>query len=131
MYGLETIAKLNAERADDAKAGTEQRSRSRWLEEALTRDWARVGTKERGRTETCGICGCRSNLWVTVGDVMVGIKTVLACPGRARFPELHEKISARQDVLYDDVLPASVQEEIVLELLELRARIAVAGSDVI
>jgi hypothetical protein len=126
MHGLDTKAKLNAERGDGAKAVTEQSSFSRRFEDTLGSDLARIGTKKRGRMDTCGICGCRSNLWVTVG-----IKTILACPGQARFPELHKKISEKQDILYDDILPVSVQEEIVLELLELRARIAVAGSDVV
>lgn len=120
MYGLDTIAKLNGvdPETDDPVV-------------LMRRAWAKVGKSERGKTSTCGICGCKSNLWETVGNTMIGIKTVLVCPGRKRYPDLHERISNKQDLLYDDGLPASVQEEIVLELLELRARIAVVGSDVV
>ena len=116
MYGLETLKKLNQDSVDPAVN--------------LRRDWARVGTVERGRTSSCGICGCRSNRWVTVGSTMIGIKTILACPGNKRFQDLHQKISDKQKILHDDVLPASVQEEVVLELLRLRAVIARAGPDV-
>ena len=120
MHGLETIARLNGEDKYTIDPVV-----------LLRRAWAKVGKSERGSTGTCGICGCQSNLRRTVGNTMIGIKTVLVCPGRERFPELHEKIGKKQELLYDDALPSRVQEEIVLELLELRARIAVAGSDIV
>lgn len=67
---------------------------------------------------------------MTVGNTMIGIKTILACPGNKRYPELHQKISKKQDLLWDDILPASVQEEIVPELIHLRAMISRAGPDI-
>ena len=66
---------------------------------------------------------------MTVGST-IGIKTILVCPGKNKYPELHEKIDKKQALLHDDALPASVQEEIVLELKGLRAVIQTVGRDI-
>lgn len=92
--------------------------------------WAKVGkTERRNYVSACGICGCKSNLWVTVGSTQMGIKTVLACPGRKRLPDLHDKIMWKQNLLWEDKLPVSVQEELVLEILGLRAKFATVEPD--
>jgi hypothetical protein len=98
--------------------------------EALREAWKKVGTRRRGHTSTCGVCGCRSNLWVMAGNTMIGIKEFLVCPGQQAFPELHEKIDRLQGVLWEDRLPDSTQEEVVLEITRLRARFAAIGPDI-
>jgi hypothetical protein len=133
MHGLETIRKLNKKPAADRAetVSTNHSSPSEHWEDALRRDWARVGTEERGRTASCGVCGCRSNLWETVGNTMIGIKTILVCPAKSREPQLHERIAGKQGLLYDDNLPASAQKELVLELKALRAEIQRVGNDIL
>lgn len=98
--------------------------------EAFREHWKKVGTRRRGPTGTCGVCGCKSNLWVTVGSVMLGIKEVLACPGKRLYPDLHEKISDKQDLLWEDKLPESVKQEISAEVQALLGKFASVEPDI-
>ncbi|MGI0012658.1 MAG: hypothetical protein ACREBU_04330 [Nitrososphaera sp.] len=89
--------------------------------EQLKEAWKKVGRQERRKeVSECGVCGCKSNLWVTVGSTMIGIRTILDCPGHNANPELHEKIMRKREILYSE-MPDPVKEEIILEILKLRA----------
>ena len=99
--------------------------------EALREALNKVGTKRRRDTSTCGVCGCKSNLWIMAGNTMIGIRDFLVCPGKQACPELHEKISRKQDLLWEDSLPETTQEEITLEINRLLARFAVIKSDIV
>lgn len=98
--------------------------------DALREAWKKVGTTRRGDTSTCGVCGCKSNLWVTAGNAMIGIKQFLVCPGKQLHPDLHEKISRKQDLLWENKLPDSTQEEIVIEIARLLTRFASIEPDI-
>ena len=98
--------------------------------EALREAWKKVGTSRRAHTSNCGICGCRSNLWRTYGSVMMGIREFLVCPGEAAYPEIHDKIELLKDALWEDKLPDSIQEEIVIEIQRLLAKFASVKSDI-
>jgi hypothetical protein len=98
--------------------------------EALREAWKKVGTKRRGDTSTCGVCGCKSNLWVTAGNTMIGIREFLVCPGKQAYPELYEKISRKQDLLWEDRLPDSTQEEIIIEIMRHCAKFALLKPDI-
>src|SRR5574338_878173 len=100
-----------------------------WVQQ-LREDWARVGKTERGELRACGICGCKSDLWETVGGFSIGIKSKLVCPGQTLEPALHERIAEKQQLLNDDSLPNGVLEDIILELWQLRATIQRSGQDV-
>ncbi len=99
--------------------------------EALREAWKKVGTKRRGEASTCGVCGCKSNLWVMAGNTMIGIREFLVCPGKQAYPELHEKVSRKQDLLWEDRLPETTQEEITIEINRLLARFAVIKPDIV
>ena len=91
--------------------------------------WDNAGTIERGRRATCGICGCSSDIWRTIGNPMTGIRTVLVCPGSKQYPDLHEKISRKQRLLDEDALPETVLEQLVVELILLRSAIRKAQTN--
>ncbi len=61
---------------------------------------------------------------------MIGIREFLVCPGKQAYPELHEKVSRKQDLLWDDSLPDSTQEEIVIEIARLSAKFALLKPDI-
>lgn len=62
---------------------------------------------------------------------MIGIREFLVCPGKQAYPELHEKVSRKQDLLWEDKLPDSTQEEIVIEINRLVAKFALIKPDIV
>jgi hypothetical protein len=98
--------------------------------ETLREAWKKAGSKRRGETSTCGFCGCKSNLRVMAGNTMIGIREFLVCPGKQTYPELHEKIGHKQDLLWEDKLPDSTQEEIVIEINRLLAKFGTIKPDI-
>lgn len=98
--------------------------------EALREAWKKRGTSRRAHTSTCGICGCRSNLWRTYGSVMMRIRELLVCPGRDAYPDIHEKIECLQDKLWQDGLPDTTQQEIAGEIVRLRTKFASIRPDI-
>jgi hypothetical protein len=86
-------------------------------------DWKKkVGRKYRSEAiRKCGVCGCESNLWQTFGSTMLGIKTFLMCPGKRDYPELHEVLEKKQDLLYGHPeLPASARRELEMEAARIK-----------
>jgi hypothetical protein len=71
---------------------------------------------------TCGICGCKSNLWQMAGGMTFGPR--LVCPGRTKFDELHETLEEKIDAVDDGVLPKSVIVELREEIKEIRDKFA-------
>jgi hypothetical protein len=57
---------------------------------------------------------------------MCGTKLALICPGREANYKLHDKLALKRDLLLKDELPATVLEELVREVQELRARLQAA-----
>jgi hypothetical protein len=58
-------------------------------------------------------------------------KLHLICPGHEANVDLHEKIDRKKELLHNDELPASVLEELTVEViklkLQLRAQVAAAA----
>jgi hypothetical protein len=50
-------------------------------------------------------------------------KLHLICPGHEANVELHEKISRKKELIYRNDLPASVLEELAIEVIQLKAKI--------
>ncbi len=70
----------------------------------------------------CGVCGCESDYY-GIGSWMGYPKLHLICPGHKANVDLHEKIDRKKEFLYKDELPASVLEELALEVMQLKSRI--------
>jgi hypothetical protein len=52
---------------------------------------------------------------------MLGIKTFLMCPGKRDYPELHEVLQKKQDLLYNHPeLPASTRRELETEAARIK-----------
>lgn len=75
-----------------------------------------------GDPVACGVCGCESDYW-GIGRWMGYPKLHLICPGHEANVDLHEKIDRKKELLYKNDLPASVLEELALEVMQLKARI--------
>jgi hypothetical protein len=76
---------------------------------------------------TCGVCGCKSNLWEMGGYPGMGPR--LVCPGNRRFHDLHDNLSKKQSQVHwndfgvsGSILPKSVIEELEKEIEEDRVK---------
>lgn len=51
---------------------------------------------------------------------MIVTKPHLICPGNEVNRELHQKIDRKKDLYYEDALPASVQQELKQEIIQMK-----------
>ena len=87
----------------------------------------RVGDRWRAtQAERCWICGCLSNEFRLIGMYGVPWRIVLVCPGKERYPELHQELQEKLYVLNSQAHrhPRIYLEALRQEVAELRRRFA-------
>jgi len=61
---------------------------------------------------------------------MIGTKLHLLCPGNKLNSDLHQKIDRKKELLYKDVLPASANDELKREIVQLKAQLQAEVAEV-
>lgn len=99
------------------------------------------GRFERGdvfrtlKPSTCGVCGCKSNLYEMGGYPTRGPR--LICPGDRKYPQLHEAMERKQDTLAFNgrygiaMLPRTVIADLKKELANDRKKFKKIKPDVV
>jgi hypothetical protein len=116
MYSLETLERLNSQVTQDS-VGKEDTIHP--VGESRKDNGGQDGVELAPDTVECETCGCRFVDWPAGGSH--GSRWS-ACAGAQLFPTLHEDISKKQQLLWSEKLSDSDKEQIIIEILYLRAK---------